>query len=1022
MKFTIIQSKNNISKKFKIDFEKSEEGELVKEDGGNLHTGNFITADMNINELGDFLKKCTHKQIIVQGLTGYDKGLITTKKNLKQYDLAEHATVSRSKEYFKYIDGEEGFLLLDYDPNEFYKNGKVLNKEEFLELIYKAVPEIKNSPHLWKTSSGSNIVQIKDKDGNKCYKKLVGLKGQHLIIHVSNMSDINNFFNYLYHKLWIMGEGYVFVDKVGRLHDRTIVDKVVNSPEREIFLRACLDEKYLKQDLQIEIINSGKSALDLGIILEKEDLIEIEEKFDVLHRKELSKYNNESKKRLDSYVKKNAEKHSMSKESLRHSILERKLFSDFKIKLSDGTYVSVEKVLDDADKYSGKYCYEPFEPEYGGYCSTKAWIDANNNRIYSHAHGGIEYELVDYKKKSPDQLAHYLLGIDNEKKRYKEAVKLTNEYNYELTEIDSLLNKIHISTGQKLKSIQNTFAKYKRQSLDPDNIESDVQLNYEAASQVIGVTEYDYPLNAQFPHVDIKGRVASTAANLKFMLEKYGVQYSYNQITKKGNIEFPNSIEDRNNLTDEANFLNIQSMCVVNGMSKDTVGYLPSVLHGNVINPVYDWIKEAEWDGKDRVDEFIKRIKTDFKIFEDPWSNRDFTKKYMDKVIRMWLVECIAALDGSENTPIKNAVPSYEYVLVFVGKQGIGKTKFLSSLLPFEFRDHIVTGHELDTKNKDSIIKALSCWICELGELDSTFKKSEISSLKAFLSNETDIIRLPYGRTELRMKRSTVFCGSVNGADFLKDRTGNRRYLPVNVKSVVPLNKSFTYEEDVYLKIESKSRKSGNGANENGTNGKSGAFCNIQRKERYLRTDKTDYEKMNVQQLWAQVYQMYLNGYKWWPDEELERMLKIVTDGNSQIGFIDSIIEDYIDMEKNDDWREKHRIVGLNKKYVDSCRNKVEENRKNGKGYEYGSIDSAGKSVSLFFDMNVKELFDLIGLEYNRVNMREFNEIMKLSGFSYVNRKINGTQKKCYRVCLKPRDNVFSLNQGSGEEETEKLR
>ncbi len=995
MKFTIIQSKSNISKRFKIDFSKSEEGELVKEDGGNLHTGNFMTADMSIAELGNFLEKCTHKQIIIQGLTGYDKGLITTKSGLARYDLAEHATVSRSKEYFKYVDGEEGFLLLDYDPNEFYRDGKVLEKEEFLDLIYKAVPEIKKAPHLWKTSSGSNIIQIKDKNGEDCYITKTGQKGQHLLIHISNMNDIEEFFSYLYHKLWLMGEGYIFIDKVGRLHDRTIVDKVVNSPEREIFVKACLDEEYLKQNVEVEVFNENKKALDLRKILDKVDLETIEEEYDTLHRKELSKFSKESKAKLNDYVNKNAEKHGLSTEALKHSILERKLFSDYKIKLSDGKYVTVETLIENADKYDGRYCYEPFEPEYGGYCNTKAWIDANNQRIYSHAHGGIEYELVDYKKKNPDQLAHYLLGIQSEKKRYKEAVKLTHKYKYEKTEIDLLLNKIQVSTGQSLKSIRDVFDKYRRTSGVVDNVESDIQLNHDAGS-IIGVSEYDYPLNAQFPHVDIKGRVASTAANLKFMLERYGVDYSYNQITKNGSIEFPKSSEDRNNLTDEANFLNIQSMCVINGMSKDTVGYLPSILHGNVINPVYDWIKEAEWDGKDRIEEFVRRIKTDFRIFDDFSSNRHFAKKYMDKVIRMWLVECIAALDGSENTPIRNAIPSYEYVLVFVGSQGVGKTKFLSSLLPYDFRDHIITGHELDTKNKDSVIKALSCWICELGELDSTFKKSEISSLKAFLSDETDIIRLPYGRTEMRMKRNTVFCGSVNGYEFLKDRTGNRRYLPINVKSVSPLYKSFTYEEDIYIKSE---------------NGKKG-------NEKFLKTEKTDYTKMDVQQLWAQVYQMYLSGHKWWPDEELERMLKIVTDNNSQTGFIDSVVDDFIYMEKNDEWREKHHVIGLNKKYVDSCREEVEENRRTGKGYEHGSVDKVGKSISLFFDMNTKEIFNLIELEYNRTNMREFNEIMKLSGFSYTNRRVNGSQKKCYRICLKPRNNVFAISSekaGGGE-------
>ncbi|RUM53253.1 MAG: virulence-associated E family protein, partial [Methylococcus sp.] len=65
-------------------------------------------------------------------------------------------------------------------------------------------------------------------------------------------------------------------------------------------------------------------------------------------------------------------------------------------------------------------------------------------------------------------------------------------------------------------------------------------------------------------------------------------------------------------------------------------------------------------------------------------------------------------------------------------------------LVPKNFRRYVKTGHHLSLGNKDTEIKAISYWITELGELDSTFKQSDISKLKAFTRKTDDVIRLPY--------------------------------------------------------------------------------------------------------------------------------------------------------------------------------------------------------------------------------------------------------------------------------------
>ena len=127
---------------------------------------------------------------------------------------------------------------------------------------------------------------------------------------------------------------------------------------------------------------------------------------------------------------------------------------------------------------------------------------------------------------------------------------------------------------------------------------------------------------------------------------------------------------------------------------------------------------------------------------------------------------------------------SLDIVLVFKGKQGTGKTRLLEALTLDSryFGDGVV----LDVRNKDDIMQSLSKWICELGEISSTFKK-DIDSLKAFISKSVDEFRVPYGKTAVQYPRMTSFCGTVNEDEFLIDRTGNRRF------AVIPL------QEDLYI-------------------------------------------------------------------------------------------------------------------------------------------------------------------------------------------------------------------------------
>jgi len=120
--------------------------------------------------------------------------------------------------------------------------------------------------------------------------------------------------------------------------------------------------------------------------------------------------------------------------------------------------------------------------------------------------------------------------------------------------------------------------------------------------------------------------------------------------------------------------------------------------------------------------------------------------------------------------------------LTLQGAQGLGKTTWIESLVPDQLlrADVVLLNHHLDGSNKDSITTAVSHWIVEIGELDGSFKK-DIARLKGFLTGDADKVRRPYGRRDSEYPRRTVFCATVNDANFLVDPTGNSRWWTIPV-------------------------------------------------------------------------------------------------------------------------------------------------------------------------------------------------------------------------------------------------
>ena len=75
-------------------------------------------------------------------------------------------------------------------------------------------------------------------------------------------------------------------------------------------------------------------------------------------------------------------------------------------------------------------------------------------------------------------------------------------------------------------------------------------------------------------------------------------------------------------------------------------------------------------------------------------------------------------------------------------------------------------------------------WICEIPELAAFTKAREVEAVKAFITRQKDSYRKPYDRNVDDRPRRCIFVGSTNNPNFLVDLTGNRRFYPVQTRSV----------------------------------------------------------------------------------------------------------------------------------------------------------------------------------------------------------------------------------------------
>tara|TARA_R110000868_G_scaffold169152_4_gene404038 strand:+ start:3396 stop:4760 length:1365 start_codon:yes stop_codon:yes gene_type:complete len=297
-----------------------------------------------------------------------------------------------------------------------------------------------------------------------------------------------------------------------------------------------------------------------------------------------------------------------------------------------------------------------------------------------------------------------------------------------------------------------------------------------------------------FPDLDGKSMPKPSDTNFRELLLFYNISVRYNEMSREIEILVP-GYKVEGDLYNNAVLGKVADICIHSNLrltDQRLSQLLTMVAFENEYHPVRDWIDQQVWDGRSRLQDLYDSV-----VLKTPNAMKE-------TMLRKWALSAVAALYHYRY--VKKF--SSEGVLTYSGDQGIGKTTWIEQLLPLHGRGVWNRGGVvLNMGDKDSQTKALSVWICELGELDATFKKSDIEALKGFITNETDSIRPPYAKVANKYSRSTVFYATVNEQQFLQD-SENRRFWVMEVDRFINGNidagQLWAEVKQIYLSIRDK--------------------------------------------------------------------------------------------------------------------------------------------------------------------------------------------------------------------------
>lgn len=194
-------------------------------------------------------------------------------------------------------------------------------------------------------------------------------------------------------------------------------------------------------------------------------------------------------------------------------------------------------------------------------------------------------------------------------------------------------------------------------------------------------------------------------------------------------------------------------------------------------NPVIDYMERAQekWDGRQRINRMLQVYLGADDI------------PLVSKIAQMWLVGAVAK--------VYDPYVKFDYVLDLVGGQGVGKTSLLQKLGGDWYTDSVT-----DFANKDNYDIMLKSLIVNDDEMVASNRMS-FAETKAFISKTSLRYRKPYMKRTEEFAKNFILARTTNQKEYLKDKTGERRFLPVMANTSAQVKHPMEIESETIEQI-----------------------------------------------------------------------------------------------------------------------------------------------------------------------------------------------------------------------------
>jgi predicted P-loop ATPase len=403
----------------------------------------------------------------------------------------------------------------------------------------------------------------------------------------------------------------------------------------------------------------------------------------------------------------------------------------------------------------------------------------------------------------------------------------------------------HLDSGRATE-----ITKTKSYKAMEDFVREDAETKQLIAKETIGQAQYVFNEEieeeenlewAKDLKIDGKGKYLSIAPNINLIIKndpKLKGGFKYNEFDNKRYIF--RSLPWRNGITDPEIVRNVDYSGIRNYIESiyDIVGNLKIddslalEFERHSYHPIKNYLSGLKWDGVERVDTLLVEY---FGALDNIYTREAIRKMLVGAVARIFNPGC-----------------KFDYVLTLVSEEGTGKSTFVKKLGKQWFSDTFLT-----VTGKEAYEQIQGAWLIEIAEL-AGLRKAEIESVKHFITKQEDCFRPAYGRVSETYKRQCVFFGTTNDRSFLKEPSGNRRFLPIDVNPEEVKKDLFSKEFDD-----------------------------------------------SINQIWAEAVQLYRDGEHLFLSVEANKIANVERRSHVETDERAGLVEDYLEKLLPKDWKTK---------------------------------------------------------------------------------------------------------------------